>query len=42
MIVMNTPAIITLNVNITGFLYILGMLNTPIIAQNVGVGVLVA
>ena len=34
MIVMYTAAIITLTVNITVFLYILGMLNAPIIAQN--------
>ena len=40
MIVMYTAAIITLTLNITGFLYILGMLNAPIIAaqnaQNAG------
>ena len=37
MIVMYTAAIITLTVNITGFLYILGMLNAPIMAaQNAG------
>ena len=34
MVVMYTAAIITLTVNITVFLYILGMLNAPIIAQN--------
>ena len=37
MIVMYAAAIITLTLNITGFLYILGMLNAPIIAaQNAG------
>ena len=37
MIVMYTAAIITLTLNMTGFLYILGMLNAPIIAaQNAG------
>lgn len=37
MIVMYTAAIITLTLNITAFLYILGMLNAPIIAaQNAG------
>ena len=37
MVVMYTAAIITLTLNITGFLYILGMLNAPIIAaQNAG------
>ena len=37
MIVMYTAAIISLTLNITGFLYILGMLNAPIIAaQNAG------
>ena len=37
MIVMYTAAIVTLTLNITGFLYILGMLNAPIIAaQNAG------
>ena len=34
MIVMYTAAIITLTLNITGFLYILGMLNAPIIAAQ--------
>ena len=34
MIVMYTAAIITLTANITGFLYILGMLNAPIIAAQ--------
>ena len=43
MIVMYTAAIITLTVNITGFLYILGMLNAPIIAaQNAASGIPVA
>ena len=42
MIVMYTAAIITLTVNITGFLYILGMLNAPIIAQNAAPGVPIA
>ena len=42
MIVMYTAAIITLTINITGFLYILGMLNAPIIAQNAGAGVPIA
>ena len=37
MIVMYAAAIITLTLNITGFLYILGMLNAPIMAaQNAG------
>ena len=37
MVVMYAAAIITLTLNITGFLYILGMLNAPIIAaQNAG------
>ena len=37
MIVMYAAAIITLTLNITGFLYIIGMLNAPIIAaQNAG------
>ena len=40
MIVMYTAAIITLTLNITGFLYILGMLNAPIIAaQNMAAGI---
>ena len=40
MIVMYTAAIITLTLNITGFLYILGMLNAPIIAaQNGAAGI---
>jgi len=40
MIVMYTAAIITLTLNITGFLYILGMLNAPIIAaQNMAHGI---
>ena len=34
MIVMYTAAIITLTLNITGYLYILGMLNAPIIAAQ--------
>ena len=34
MIVMYTAAIITLTLNITGFLYILGMLNAPVIAAQ--------
>ena len=43
MIVMYTAAIITLTLNITGFLYILGMLNAPIIAaQNAASGIPVA
>ena len=42
MIVMYTAAIITLTLNITGFLYILGMLNAPIIAQNAAPGVPIA
>ena len=42
MIVMYTAAILTLTVNVTGFLYILGMLNAPIIAQNAGAGVPIA
>ena len=36
MIVMYAAAIITLTLNITGFLYILGMLNAPIIAAQNG------
>ena len=37
MIVMYAADIITLTINITGFLYIIGMLNAPIIAaQNAG------
>ena len=40
MIVMYTAAIITLTLNITGFLYILGMLYAPIIAaQNAAAGI---
>ena len=40
MIVMYTAAIITLTLNITGFLYILGMLNAPVIAaQNAALNI---
>ena len=40
MIVMYTAAIITLTLNITGFLYILGMLNAPVIAaQNAAMNI---
>ena len=39
MIVMYAAAIITLTLNITGFLYILGMLNAPAIAVQNGAGI---
>ena len=42
MIVMYTAAIITLTVNVTLFLYILGMLNAPLLAQNAAPGIPVA
>ena len=42
MIVMYTAAIITLTVNVTLFLYILGMLNAPLLAQSAAPGIPVA